>query len=72
MIDETLDINEFFNRVRGDVSPNIVESTNEKLVTTYLLGIGPIKNVTFQTTISKSEHYIQISAVAETLCAVSN
>ena len=72
LIDEVLDINEFFNRVRGNTQPSIMTSTKEKLTTEYLLGTSSIKNMTFQTTFSKEKHYIEISVTADALCNSTN
>lgn len=69
LIDEILDINEFFNRVRGNTQPSIVSSTKEKLTTTYSLGTSSIKNMIFQTTFSKEKHFIEISVTADSLCS---
>ena len=72
LIDEIIDINEFFNRVRGDIQPSIVTSTKEKLKTSYLLGTASIENMTFQTTFSKEKHFIEISVTADSLCNTKN
>ena len=68
LVNEILDINAFFNRVRGDTQPVIVESTETSLVTSYLLGIGSIKDVVFQSTISNENQYIEISVTADSVC----
>ena len=72
LVNEILDINAFFNRVRGDTQPVIVESTETSLVTSYLLGIGSIKDVVFQSTISNENQYIEISVTADSVCNTTN
>jgi len=72
LVDEILDINAFFNKVRGDTQPVIVESTETSLVTSYLLGIGSIKDVVFQSTISNENQYIEISVTADSVCNTTN
>ena len=72
LVDEILDINAFFNKVRGDTQPVIVESTETSLVTSYLLGIGSIKDVVFQSTISNEKQYIEISVTADSVCNTTN
>ena len=72
LVNEILDINAFFNRVRGDIQPVIVESTETSLVTSYLLGIGSIKDVVFQSTISNENQYIEISVTADSVCNTTN
>lgn len=69
LIDEILDINAFFNTVRGEKQPSIVSSTEDELVTSYMLSIGSeIRDVVFQTTISKGSQYIEITVTANSLC----
>ena len=72
LVGEILDINAFFNKVRGDTQPVIVESTETSLVTSYLLGIGSIKDVVFQSTISNENQYIEISVTADSVCNTTN
>ena len=72
LVDEILDINAFFNKVREDTQPVIVESTETSLVTSYLLGIGSIKDVVFQSTISNENQYIEISVTADSVCNTTN
>ena len=72
LVDEILDINAFFNKVRGDTQPVIVESTETSLVTSYLLDIGSIKDVVFQSTISNENQYIEISVTADSVCNTTN
>lgn len=72
LVEEILDTNAFFNKVRGDIQPVIVESTETSLVTSYLLGINSIKDVVFQTTISSEKQYIEISVTADSLCNTTN
>ena len=72
LMDEILDINEFFNTVRGNVQPSIVSSTKEELITNYLMRIGPISDVDFQLTLSKDKHYIEVSATANNVCSTNN
>ena len=72
LVDEILDINAFFNKVRKDTQPVIVESTETSLVTSYLLGIGSIKDVVFQSTISNENQYIEISVTADSVCNTTN
>lgn len=72
LVDEILDINAFFNKVRGNTQPVIVESTETSLVTSYLLGIGSIKDVVFQSTISNENQYIEISVTADSVCNTNN
>ena len=72
LMDEILDINEFFNRVRGNTNPRIVSSTKENLITNYSLGIGSIQDVDFQTMFSKDKHYIEISVTANNVCKTNN
>ena len=72
LVDEILDINAFFNKVRGNIQPEVVESTENKLTTSYLLGIGSIENVVFKNTLSKNVQYIDISVTADSVCNSSN
>lgn len=72
LVNEILDINAFFNRVRGDIQPVIVESTETSLVTSYLLGVGSVKDVVFQSTISNENQYIEISVTADSVCNTTN
>ena len=72
LVDEILDINAFFNKVRGDTQPVIVESTENNLITSYQLGIGSIKNVVFQSTLSNDRQYIEISVTADSICNSAN
>ena len=72
LVDEILDINAFFNKVRGSIQPEVVESTENKLTTSYLLGIGSIDNVVFKNTLSKNMQYIDISVTADSVCNSSN
>ena len=72
LVDEILDINAFFNKVREDTQPVIVEFTETSLVTSYLLGIGSIKDVVFQSTISNENQYIEISVTADSVCNTTN
>ena len=72
LVDEILDINAFFNKVRGSIQPEVVESTENKLTTSYLLGIGSIENVVFKNTLSKNVQYIDISVTADSVCNSSN
>jgi len=72
LVGEILDINAFFNKVRGDIQPVIVESTETSLVTSYLLRIGSIKDVVFQSTISNEKQYIEISVTADSVCNTTN
>jgi len=72
LVEEILDINAFLNNVRGDTQPVIVESTETSLVTSYLLGIGSIKDVVFQSTISNENQYIEISVTADSVCNTTN
>jgi len=72
LVDEILDINAFFNKVRGSIQPEVVESTENKLTTSYLLGIGSIDNVVFKNTLSKNVQYIDISVTADSVCNSSN
>jgi len=72
LVDEILDINAFFNKVRGSIQPEVVESTENKLTTSYLLGIGSIDNVVFKNTLSKNKQYIDISVTADSVCNSSN
>lgn len=72
LVDEILDINAFFNKVRGNIQPEVVESTENKLTTSYLLGIGSIDNVVFKNTLSKNKQYIDISVTADSVCNSSN
>jgi len=72
LVDEILDINAFFNKVRGNIQPEVVESTENKLTTSYLLGIGSIDNVVFKNTLSKNVQYIDISVTADSVCNSSN
>lgn len=72
LVDEILDINAFFNRVRRDTQPVIVESTETSLVTSYLLGIGSLRDVVFQSTISNENQYIEISVTADSVCNTTN
>ena len=68
LIDEILDINEFFNRVSGSVQPSIVSSTKDDLVTVYTMGVGNYSSVEFRVTLSKGVHYIDITATAAAVC----
>ena len=72
LVDEILDINAFFNKVRGNTQPEVIESTENKLTTSYLLGIGSINNVVFKNTLSKNVQYIDISVTADSVCNSSN
>ena len=72
LVEEIIDINAFLNNVRGDTQPVIVESTETSLVTSYLLGIGSIKDVVFQSTISNENQYIEISVTADSVCNTTN
>ena len=72
IVSEILDINAYFNRVRGDIQPVIVESTETSLVTSYLLGVGSVKDVVFQSTISNENQYIEISVTADSVCNTTN
>tara|TARA_E500000178_G_C16987795_1_gene739204 strand:- start:77 stop:661 length:585 start_codon:yes stop_codon:yes gene_type:complete len=72
LVDEILDINAFFNRVRGDNQPVILESTETSLVTSYLLGLNSIQDVVFQSTISNENQYIEISVTADSVCNTNN
>ena len=72
LVDEILDINAFFNKVRGNTQPEVIESTENKLTTSYLLGIGSINNVVFKNTLSKNVQYIDVSVTADSVCNSSN
>lgn len=72
LVDEILDINAFFNRVRGNTEPKVVESTENTLTTSYLLGIGSINNVVFENTLSKNVQHIDIAVTADSVCNTSN
>ena len=72
LVNEILDINAFFNRIRGDTQPVIVESTETSLVTLYLLDVGSVKDVVTQSTISNENQYIEISVTADSVCNTTN
>lgn len=68
LIKEILDINEFINRDLVNIQPVVKSSTEDELVTIYMIGDG----AELRYTLSREKHYIELMLTVEGVCELNS